>query len=123
MRTNRRILRQVVAVGLSISLILGQTTRAADDVTPSAQSHSPVTASSQAAPAATTTVLVPQNQVTYETVYDVQYVQVPVTVNQTQYKTEYRTQTVPVTRTVVENVPVTVDQTQYKTEYRTRRCR
>ena len=41
----------------------------------------------------------------YETVYDAEIVQVPVTVNQTQYRTEYKTQTVPVTRTVVEQVP------------------
>ena len=71
------------------------------------------------AQAQTTTILVPQNQVVYETVYDVETVQVPVTVNQTQYRTECRTQTVPVTRTVVEQVPVTVNQTQYRTEYKT----
>ena len=74
--------------------------------------------SASAAPQATT-ILVPQNQVTYETVYDVETVQVPVTTTQTQYRTECRTQTVPVTRTVTEQVPGHDNQTQYRTEYRT----
>ena len=104
-----------------------------------------VSPSAQSSPVQTTTQWVPQDQVVYETVYDVQYVQVPTTQcrrskteyktqtvpvtriveqvpttqMQTQYKTEYKTQTVPVTRTVVEQVPTTQMQTQYKTEYKT----
>ena len=82
--------------------------------TPSAQG----TVTSASAQPQTTTVLVPQNQVTYETVYDVETVQVPVTTTQTQYRTECRTQTVPVTRTVTEQVPVTTNQTRYRTEHK-----
>ena len=77
---------------------------AQDKVMPSAQT--PSVASAQA-----TTVMVAQDQVVYETVYDTQYVQVPTTQMQTQYKTEYRTQTVPVTRVVTEQVPTTQMQT------------
>src|SRR5208283_1955888 len=95
--------------------------RAAEDPTASPQAApstqgavSPANAGSQ-----TTTVMVPQTQVMYETVYDVETVCVPVSTFQTQYRTECRTQTVPVTKTFVEQVPVTVNQTQYRTEYRT----
>jgi hypothetical protein len=66
----------------------------------------------------TTTVLVPQNQVTYETVYSCETVQVPVTTTQTLHRTEYRTHTVPMTRMLTEQVPVTTNQTRYRTEYR-----
>ena len=38
---------------------------------------------------------------------------------QMQYKIQYKTRTVPVTRTVVEQVPTTVMQTKYKVEYKT----
>ena len=87
-----------------------------DKVMPSAQSGAVASASQEPG---TTTVMVPQDQVTYQTVYDVECVQVPTTQLQTQYKTEYRSQTVPVTRVVTEQVPTTQMQTQYKTEYRT----
>ena len=80
-------------------------------VTPSSQSGS-VAGATQAV-GGTTTVLVPQDQVVYETVCDVEYVQVPTTQIQTHYKTEYRSQTVPVTRVPVQ-VPVTVMTTQQK---------
>ncbi len=92
---------------------LGQA-RAAEDpaaspqVTPSAQRA----VLSANAGNRTTTVMVPQTQVIYETVYDVETVCVPVTTTQTQYRTEYRTLTVPITRTWVEQVPVTVNQTR-----------
>ena len=51
-----------------------------------------------------TTVLVPQTQVVYQTVQSTECVQVPVTQMQTLYRTEYRTETVPVTRMVPETV-------------------
>src|SRR4051812_14946235 len=45
------------------------------------------------------------DEVVYETVYDLETIQVPVTTNETRYRTEYRTQTVPLTRTVTEQIP------------------
>ncbi len=89
---------------------------------PGLMAQNNVTPSPQGAAASASqggTVMVPQDQVVYETVYDTEYVQVPTTQMQTQYRTEYRTQTVPVTRVVTEQVPTTQMQTQYKTEYRT----
>jgi len=101
-RCARFALWGLLAAGL---LMVSSVVWAGDGVQASPQSAVSATAQVQS-----TTTLVPQNQVVYETVYDVETVQVPVTVNQTQYRTECRTQTVPVTRTVVEQVPVTVNQ-------------
>src|SRR4051812_17178424 len=61
-------------------------------------------ATGQGAAGGSTTVLVPQSQVVYETVQSVECVQVPVTHMQTHYRTEYRTEAVPVTRMVPEVV-------------------
>ena len=76
---------------LLVSTVSVEDAKASPQATPSAQG----TVASASAQHQPTTVLVPQNQVTYKTVYDVETVQVPVTTTQTQYRTEYRTQTVP----------------------------
>src|SRR5262249_35214064 len=62
-----------------------------------------VTPSTQGA-GGTTTVLVPQCQVVYETVQSLECVRVPVTHMQTHYRTECRTESVPVTRMIPEVV-------------------
>ena len=103
LKTTRGMTKAVaIAFGLSqlgLPCLMGQ-----DKVMPSAQSGAVASASQESG---TTTVMVPQDQVTYQTVYDVEYVQIPTTQLQTQYRTEYRSQTVPVTRVVTEQVPTT----------------
>src|SRR3954467_13544742 len=71
------------------------------DALPASQSAG-VAASAQGA--GSTTVLVPQSQLVYETVQSVECVQVPVTHMQTLYRQEVRTETVPVTRMIPEQV-------------------
>src|ERR1700730_6029003 len=86
LRTARRMTKAVaIAFGLSqlgLPCLMGQ-----DKVMPSAQSGAVASASQESG---TTTVMVPQDQVTYQTVYDVEYDQIPTTQLQTQYRTEYR---------------------------------
>ena len=94
---------------------------------PAAPAKQPVAASKQAgtttAPsaqaAAAPTPMVWQNQVVYETVYDTECVLVPTTQMRTEYKTECKTETVPVTRTVYDEVTSTEMQTRYRTDYKT----
>ena len=59
---------------------------------------------SDQAVAATTTTYEPQCKVEYQTVYDTENVQVPVTRTETRYRTDYQTRTVPVTRWTVKLV-------------------
>ena len=118
-KETRMVFRKLRGISTSVAIAFGLTqmglpgVMGQDKVTPSSQGA--VSSAGQGG-----TVMMPQDQVVYETVYDTHYVQVPTTQMQTQCKTEYRTQTVPVTRVVTEQVPTTQMQTQYKTEYQTR---
>src|SRR5262245_66184332 len=84
--------------------------------------QSQITASGQAAaPAAsgqsvggTVTTYEARDQVVYETVYDTESFQVPVTQMQTRFRTEYQTQTVPVARWVTEEKPMTATPVQHR---------
>ena len=84
MRNSSRCARFALWGLLAAGLLMGSSVVWAGD---GAQS-SPQSAVSATAQAQTTTTLVLQNQVVYETVCDVETVQVPVTVNQTQYRTD-----------------------------------
>ena len=112
--------RRIRAISASLAIAFGLIpwglpgVFAQDKAAPSAQSGSVASAAQ-----GTTTVWVPQDQVVYETVYDLECVQVPTTQFETRYNTECQTQTVPVTRTICEQVPTTQIQTHYKTEYKT----
>ena len=84
----RRASLLVIGLLVGVSPAWAQTPQATPQVGASAQGA----VASAIAEAQATTILVPQTQVTYQTVYDVECTQVPVTVNATRYKSELRTE-------------------------------